>query len=123
MKKAIEARWLVFAFAAAISLYVSIAGTVFMGFCSGLGCWPHMFAWILLTPCLLLAIWSLRAAAIAAVLLLVAHVYMDVHKFGGGLNADTLWGTDMALDICFWGAVFLLVLAASLPKRIAIQRD
>jgi hypothetical protein len=122
MKKAVQARWLVFAVAAAISLYVSIEGTVFMGFCPGLGCWPHMFAWILLTPCFLLAIWSLRAAAIAAVLLLVAHVYMEVHEFGRGLNANTLWGTDMALDICFWIAVFLLVLATSLPKKIAIQR-
>jgi succinate dehydrogenase hydrophobic anchor subunit len=74
---------------------------------------------MLLAPCLLLTIWSLRATAIAAVLLLIAHVYTDVHIYGGGLNADTLWGADQALDKCFWIATFLLVASALFPKKIA----
>ena len=90
-----------------------------MGFCPGIECWPHTFAWTLLTPCLLLAIWSLRSTAVAAVLLLVAHVYTDVHVYGGGLDANTLWGTDAALDKCFWIVVFLLVVSAFLPERNA----
>jgi hypothetical protein len=122
MSKAMQARWLVFSLAVPISLYVSFFGTVFMGFCPGIECWPHTFAWILLTPCLLLAIWSLRATAITAVLLLIAHVSIEVFANGGGLNADTLWGTDKALDKCFWIVVFLLVLSALLPKRVATQR-
>jgi len=122
MNKAMQAQWLVFALAIPISLYVSLLGTVFMGFCPGIECWPHTFAWTLLTPCLLIAIWSLRATAITALLLLIAHVYTDIHVYGGGLNADTLWGTDMALDKCLWIVVFLLVLSALLPKRIAIRR-
>jgi len=122
MNKAIQIRWLAFALAVPISLYVSFLGTVFMGFCPGIECWPHTFAWTLLTPCLLLAIWSLRATAITAVLLLIAHVYADVRVYGGRLNADTLWGADMALDKCFWLAVFLLALSALLPKKIATQR-
>ena len=56
-----QVRWIIFALAVPISFYVSYFGTIFMGFCPGLECWPHNFAWILLTPCLLLAIWSLRA--------------------------------------------------------------
>ena len=111
---------MVFAVAVPISLYVSFLGTVFMGFCPGIQCLPHTFAWMLLMPCLLLAILSLRATAIAAVLLLIAHVYAEVHIYGGGLNADTLWGTDKALDTCLWIVVFLLVISALLPKRIAI---
>ena len=98
MNKAMQARWLVFALAVPISLYVSFLGTVFMGFCPGIKCWPHTFAWTLLTPCLLLAIWSLRATAIAAVLLLVAHAYTEVYVYRGGLSANTLWGTDKALE-------------------------
>lgn len=111
---------MVFAVAVPISLYVSVLGTVFMGFCPEIECWPHTFAWTLLAPCLLLAILSLRAPAIAAVLLLVAHVYAEVHIYGGGLSADTLWGADKALDKCLWIVVSLLVLSALLPKRIAI---
>ena len=113
-----HARWIVFALAVPISLYVSFYGTVFMGFCPGIKCWPHTFAWTLLAPCLLLAIWSLRATAIAALLLLVAHVYAEVYVYGGGLNADTLWGADKALDKLFWIAVFLLVAGAVLPVRL-----
>lgn len=122
MNKAMQARWLVFALAVPISLYVSLLGTAMMGFCPGIECWPHTFAWSLLTPCLLLAILSLRATAITAVLLLIAHVYTEVHVYGGGLSADTLWGADNALDKCFWIVVFLLVLSALLPKKIANQR-
>jgi hypothetical protein len=114
---------MVFAVAVPISLYVSVLGTVFMGFCPGIECWPHTFAWTLLTPCLLLAIWSLRATAIAAVLLLIVHVYTEVRVYGEGLNAGTLWGTDQALDKCLWIVAFLLVLSALLPKRIAIARQ
>src|SRR5664280_322057 len=123
MNKAMQARGLVFAFAVPISLYVSFLGTVFMGFCPGIKCWPHTFAWTLLTPCLLLAIWSLRATAITAVLLLIAHVYTEVRVYGGGLNADTLWGTDKALDKCLWIVVSLLVLSALLPKKIATNDE
>ena len=119
MNKAMQARWLVFVLAVPISLYVSFLGTIFMGFCPGIECWPHTFAWTLITPCLLLAVWSLRATAITAVLLLIAHVYADVCVYGGGLNADTFWGADKALDKCLWIVVFLLVLSALLPKKIS----
>jgi hypothetical protein len=66
-----------------------------------------------------LAIWSLRATAISSALLLVAHVVTEVLAEGGGLNADTLWGADKGTDKCLWIAVFLLVLSAWLPKKIA----
>jgi hypothetical protein len=122
MNKVIQARWLVFTVAVPISLYVSFIGTVFMGFCPGIACWPHTFAWTLLAPCLLLAIWSLPATAVTAKLLLIAHVCKEVHVYGAGLSADTLWGTDKALDKCLWIVVFLLVLSALLPKKIATQR-
>jgi hypothetical protein len=118
MKKAMQARWIAFVLAVPISFYVSYLGTVFMGFCPGIECWPHTFAWTLLTPCLLLAIWSLRATATAAVVLLVAHVYTEVYLYKGGLSADTLWGTDKALDKLFWIAVLLLVASALLPRRL-----
>ena len=118
MSKAIQVRWVVFSLAVPISIYVTFFGTVFMGFCPGIECWPHTFGWMLLTPCLLLAIWSLRATAIAAVLVLVFHVFTEVLIYKGGLNADTLWGNDKALDKCMWIAVFLLVLSALLPKKI-----
>ena len=114
---------MVFAVAVPISLYVSLLGTVFMGFCPGIQCWPHTFAWMFLTPCLLLAFWSLRATAITAVLLLIAHVYTEVHIDGSSLGADTLWGADKALDKCLWIVIFLLVLSALLPKRIAIAKQ
>lgn len=113
------ARRIAFALAVPISAYVSFFGVVFMGFCPGIACWPHTFAWILITPCLLLAIWSLRATAIAVVLLLIAHACTDVHFYG--LSINTLWGTDNALDICLWIVVFLVVLSALLPKKIATQ--
>jgi len=122
MSKAIQIRWILFALAVPFALYVSSLGTVFMGFCPGIECWPHTFAWTLLTPCLFLAIWSLRATAISAVLLLAAHVIVEVLAEGGGLNADTLWGADKGLDKCLWIAVVLLVLSACLPKKIA-KRD
>jgi hypothetical protein len=121
MNKGMQARWIAFALAVPISLYVTFFGTVTMGFCPGIKCWPHTFAWTLLAPCLLLAILSLRATAIAAVLLLVAHVYTEVHIYGGGLSADTLWGSDMALDKCFWIVVFLLVVSTFLSKKNATQ--
>lgn len=115
MNKGFRARWIAFGLAVPISLYVSFLGTVFMGFCPGIECWPHTFAWTLLAPCLLLAILSLRATAIAAVLLLVAHLYTEVHFYGEGLSA--LWDTDKALDKCFWIVVFLLVVSAFFPKK------
>jgi len=115
MNKGIQARWIAFGLAVPISLYVTFFGTVFMGFCPGIECWPHTFAWTLLAPCLLLAILSLRATAIAAALLLVAHLYIEVHFYGGGLSA--LWDTDKALDKCFWIVVFLLIVSALLPKK------
>lgn len=118
MNKAIRLRWIVFALAIPISFYVTYFGTVFMGFCPGIKCWPHTYAWTLLTPCLVLAIWSLRATAIAAVLLLVSHVLTEVLIYKGGWNTNILWGTDKALDICMWIVVFLLVLSALLPKKI-----
>ncbi len=117
--KAIQVRWIVFALAVPIAFYVSFSGTVFMGFCPGIECWPHTFAWILLTPCLLFAIWSLRATAITAVLLLVAHVFTEVLAYKGGLNADTLWGADKGLDKLLWIAAFLLIVSALLPKKFA----
>jgi hypothetical protein len=121
MSKAIQIRWIAFALAVPISFYVSFFGTAFMGFCPGMECCPHTFAWTLLTPCLLLAIRSLRTTAITAVLLLVAHVMTEVLVYKGGLNADTLWGTDKGLDKCLWIAVFLLVLSASLPRKIGAK--
>jgi hypothetical protein len=123
MGKAIQIRWIVFALAIPICFYVTFFGIIFMGFCPGIECWPHTFAWILLTPCLLLAIWSLRATSIAAALLLVAHVTTEVLGQGGGLNADTLWGADKGMDKCLWIAVFLLLLSASLPKKIAKRAE
>ena len=121
MNKRMQARWIPFALAVPISLYVTFFGTVAMGFCPGIQCWPHTFAWTLLAPCLLLTILSLRATAIAAVLLLVAHVYTEVHIYGGGLSANTLWGTDMALDKCLWIVVVLLVVSTFFSKRNATQ--
>jgi hypothetical protein len=122
MNKAIQVRWMVFAVAVPISLYVSFLGTVFMGFCPGIACWPHTFAWTLLAPSLLIAILSLRATAATAMLLLIAHVYAEVHVYGGRLTADTLWGSDKGLDKCLWIVVSLLVVAAFLPERITITR-
>jgi len=121
MNRGMQARWIAFALAVPISLFVTFFGTVAMGFCPGIQCWPHTFAWTLLAPCLLLAVLSLRATAIAAALLLVAHVYTEVHIYGGGLNADTLWGTDMALDKCFWIVVFLLVVSTFLSRKNTTQ--
>lgn len=123
MRKSIQVRWIVFALSIPISFYVSFIGTVFMGFCPGIECWPHTFAWTLLAPCLLLAIWSLRATAIAALFLLVSHVFTEVLIYKGGLNANTLWGTDQALDKCMWTVVFLLALSALLPKKILSGND
>ena len=117
MNKAKQPRWVVFAIAVPISLYVSAFGTLSMGLCSGpsvIPCWPHTFAWTLLAPSLLLAIWSVRATAIAAMLLLFAHLFTEVHFYNEGMSA--LWDTDGALDKCFWIAVLLLVFSALLPK-------
>ena len=41
MSKTIQVRWIVFALAVPISLYVTFYGTIFMGFCPGIECWPH----------------------------------------------------------------------------------
>jgi hypothetical protein len=109
-------RWTLFAPAIAISLYVSFFGTAVMGFCPGIECWPHTIAWTLLAPSLLLAIWSLRAAAIAAVVLLVAHAFTEIHVYRESVAA--IWDTDQALDKCFCIVVFLLVLSALLPRRL-----
>ena len=121
ISKATKVRWIVFALAVPISLYVSFFGTVFMGFCPGIECWPHTFSWMLLAPCLLLAIWSLRATAIAAVLLLLAHILTEVYVYRGGLGA--LWDTDKGLDKGLWIVVFLLVASALLPKKIADKNE
>ena len=40
------------------------------------------------------------------------------HTIGGGLNANTLWGTDVALDMC-WIAVFLLCSRSRFLKRLS----
>jgi hypothetical protein len=96
-------------------LYICLYGIVFMGFCPGWGCLPHTFAWILAAPCLLLAILSIRIAAIAMVTLLIAHVVMDSVQYGFSVN--TLWGTDKGLDIALWVAVFLVAVAALIPER------
>ena len=122
MIKRIQARLIVFALAVPLGLYLCFYGTVMMGFCPGLGCWPHTFAWILIAPCLLLALLSLRATAIVALLLLAAHVYTDVYIYRGGWSIDTLWGTDMALDKILWIVVALLAIAASVPAKIARPR-
>jgi hypothetical protein len=123
MNKGIQARTVVFTLAGLMSLYVTIMGTVSMGFCPGIECWPHTFAWILLAPCLLLAIWSIRAAATVSVLLLITHVSIEAYVYGGGLNANTLWGTDMALDKCFWITVCLLVVSSISLKKGAAQAE
>lgn len=120
MSKVLKPRWIVFALAVPISLYVSVFGTVMMGFCPGIECWPHTFAWTLITPCLLLAIWSLRSTAIAAALLLAAHVCIDVHFYG--LSVNTLWGSsDGELDRCLWIVVLLLIVSALLPRKTVAQ--
>lgn len=113
---------MVFALAVPISLYVSVFGTIFMGFCPGIECLPHTFAWTLLTPCLLLAFVSLRAPAIGATLLLFAHVCTEVCFYRSGLSADDLWGADKALDKCLWIVVFLLLLSALIPKKVSIRQ-
>jgi hypothetical protein len=115
--RAMQVCWIPFALAVPISFYVILLGTIFMGFCSGIRCLPHNFAWILLTPILLIFIWSLRTTAIAAVSLLATHVFTEVVIYGGGLNTDTLWGNDKALDKCTWISVFLLVLSAVLSRK------
>jgi hypothetical protein len=112
-------RRILFAPAVAISLYVSILGTMVMGFCPGIECWPHTIAWTLLAPSLLLAIWSIRAAAVAAVLLLAAHAFAEIHVYRESVAA--FWDTDQALDKCFCIVVFLLVLSALLPKRLLLK--
>jgi hypothetical protein len=122
MNKAMQPRWMVFAITIPISLYVSIFGTLSMGLCSGpsvIPCWPHTFAWTLLAPSLLLAIWSMRATAITAILLLSAHIFTEVHFYNEQMGA--LWDTDMALDKCFWLVVLLLAFSAILPKKIATR--
>lgn len=111
-------KWIVFALAVLISLYVTFFGTIFMGFCPGIQCLPHTFEWTLLTPLLLLAFWSLRATAIAAVLDLVAHVFTEVVIYNEGVTVDTLWGTDRGLDKCLWTVVALLLLATYLPEQV-----
>lgn len=88
-----------------ISLYVTVLGTVFMGFCSGLACLPHTFAWTLLAPSLLLALWSIRASAIVTVVLFIAHALLE-----GGLRA--VWGSDGGLDTCFVVVILLLIVSA-----------
>lgn len=93
-----------------------------MGLCSGpsvIPCWPHTFAWTLLTPSLVLARWSVRATAITAALLLFAHIFTEVHFYNEGMSA--LWDTDKALDKCFWIVVVLLVFSALLPEKIALK--
>jgi hypothetical protein len=122
MNKAKQPRGALFVIAIPLSLYVSVFGTLSMGLCSGpsaIPCWPHTFAWTLLAPSLLLAIWSVPATAIAAVLLLFAHLFTEVHFYKESMGA--LWDTDMALDKCFWIVVLLLVFSALLPKKIAIK--
>jgi hypothetical protein len=108
-------RWKLFAPAIAISLYVSFLGTAVMGFCPGIECWPHTIAWTLLAPSLLLAIWSVRAAAIAAGFLLVAHAFAEIHVYKE--SVAEFWDTDQALDKCFCIVVILIVLSAFLPRR------
>jgi hypothetical protein len=120
MNNGVQPRWIAFVIAVPISLYVSIFGTLSMGFCSGpsvILCWPHTFAWTLLTPCLLLVKLSLRAATIVAALLLVAHSYVEVHFYGEGIAG--LWDTDMALDKCFCAVVLLLAISALFPRKIS----
>lgn len=118
MSKVLQIRWILFVLVVPLSFYVSFFGTIFMGFCPGIECLPHTYAWILLTPLLLLSIWSLRATAISAVVLLASHVFTEAVIYKGGLNADTLSGNDKALDIRMWIAVFLLVLSERLPSKI-----
>lgn len=123
MDKTRELRWIAFVIAVPIGLYVSFWGTLSIGLCSGpsvIPCWPHVFAWTLLAPSLLLGIWSVRVAAIATVLLLFAHIFTEVHFFKESVSA--LWDTDMALDKCFCIVVLLLLFSALLPNKEAIRR-
>ena len=111
-------RLVAFFIAIALGLYTAFYGVVSVGFCSGLKCFPHTFAWILILPIMLLGIWSFRATAIAAVILLALHVSIDVHFYGFSVN--TLWGSDKGLDIVLWLTVILLVATVSARKRAAL---
>ena len=104
-KNNLTIRRIAFALAIPFCLYVSFYGVVYMGLCPGPGCLPHTFAWIIATPCLLLAIWSLRTTAVAMVALLVIHVTIEITQ--EGLSLSTLWGNDKGLDAALWVAGFL----------------
>jgi hypothetical protein len=108
-------RWTIFTLAALFCAYDCFYGIVYMGLCPGLGCLPHTFAWILAMPCLLLAIWSLRATAVAMVAILAVHVLMQVKQ--EGLSMYTLWGNDKGLDAAFWVAVLFVTVAALIPAK------
>jgi hypothetical protein len=110
-------RWIAFALAVPFCLYTASLGLIFMGFCSGIGCLPHTFAWILLAPSLILGIWSTRATAVVAAILLIAHIFVEGHLYGAGFGANALWGTDKGLDITLWTAVILLSVAAAIPAK------
>ncbi|MES2391289.1 MAG: hypothetical protein V4555_06600 [Acidobacteriota bacterium] len=108
-------RRVIFGFAVPLCLYICFFGIGFMGFCPGWECFPHTFAWILAAPLLLIAIWSLRFAALAMVALLCVHVAVDVAQ--SGFSVNTLWGTDQGLDVALWAAVLLVAVAALIPAR------
>jgi len=108
-------RWICFCISVPLCCYVSFYGVIAMGFCPGYSCFPETFQWILLAPCLLLTIWSLRATAIAMAILLAIHVVKSVAE--DGLSVDTLWGTDWGLDKVFWFVVILMGVAALVPHH------
>lgn len=89
-------------------------GVVFMGFCPGIECLPHMIEWILLAPCMLLAFWSIRVTSLVAIALLVAH-FAEMFSEGGFQLSD-LWAADGGIDKCFWLVVVLLAVAALVPR-------
>jgi hypothetical protein len=108
-------RWICFCVSVPLCCYVSFYGIIFMGFCPGYRCFPQTFEWILLAPCLLLAIWSLQATAIAMAVLLAIHIVRSVAE--EGFSADTLWGADMGIDKAFWFGVILVAVAALVPHH------
>lgn len=67
-------QWIFFLMAVPLCLYELFYGVVSMGFCPGWGCLHIVWPLIAATPCLLLAIWSLRAAAVVMSMLALAFL-------------------------------------------------
>lgn len=67
-------QWIFFLMAVPLCLYDLFYGVVSMGFCPGWGCLRIVWPLIAATPCLLLAVWSLRAAAVVMSMLALAFL-------------------------------------------------